>query len=122
MKRTTLGRKLNKPRGHIVGARWHGLPAKLISARVVTIIVGDHPMKDYWARPYVGLERRAIEITVKAVPGLYEAETFYLDDHKADGVYKLTVGQGKPEGFRQVFPERLVEDDTIDVSYGFLQK
>lgn len=50
---------------------WNGEPCP---ARQVRVIVADDPRFDlYWARPYVGQERDAVEVT-------YSGSTFYLDD------------------------------------------
>ena len=49
---------------------WNGEPAV---ARRVVVIVADVEFPRYWARPFVGQERDAVEV-------VYEGQTFYLDD------------------------------------------
>lgn len=51
--------------------RWNGEPCE---ARKVVVVVADNPeAPNYWARPFVGQERNAVEVT-------YGGATFYLDD------------------------------------------
>jgi hypothetical protein len=50
---------------------WNGLPCE---ARRVRVIVADKPeVRLYWARPYVGQERAAVEVK-------QDGQVFYLDD------------------------------------------
>jgi hypothetical protein len=50
---------------------WNGEPCE---ARQVRVVVADRPKTPrYWARPFVGQERAAVEVT-------YGGSTFYLDD------------------------------------------
>jgi hypothetical protein len=121
MKRTTLGKKLNLPQGHIIGARWGNIPAKFVRARVVTLTVADHPSKDYWARPFVGYDRRAIEMTILNRAGDV-VHQFYLDDNEGKGVKELTVGGANPEGFKILFPAAIVLDASIAPTYGLTTK
>jgi hypothetical protein len=54
---------------------WNGDPCE---ARRVRVIVEDRPSAaKYWARPFVGQERNAVEVT-------YAGSTFYLDDEGYD--------------------------------------
>jgi hypothetical protein len=121
MKRNRRTRVLNKPRGHIYGATWLGIPAALIRARVVRVVVGDIVDKNYWAREFVGQERSAIEMRVTLPPdGL---EIFYLDNEDGKTVDKLTTGGGDPlQQFRQLNVTALVPDETIKLMYGFTNK
>jgi hypothetical protein len=51
--------------------RWNGEPCE---ARKVVVIVADAGrFPNYWARPFVGQERDAVEVT-------YAGSTFYIDD------------------------------------------
>lgn len=50
---------------------WNG---ELCEARIVRVIVADCPSASaYWARPYVGEEREAVEVS-------YGGRVFYLDN------------------------------------------
>ncbi|WP_406168929.1 hypothetical protein [Streptomyces sp. NBC_00996] len=66
--------------------QWNGEPC---AARQITATVADNtafPM--YWARPFVGMRRKAVEVE-------YGGETFYLDDEAGEGWHKVTHG-GSP--------------------------
>jgi hypothetical protein len=123
--RTTLGRKLNKPRGHIFGATWLGMPTKFVQARVVSVIVGDSTDEKYWAREYVGLQLQAVEVKINVPAGVTKdgkpiRETFYLDNELDSAVHNLTVQRGDiRDGHRQLLIQRIVDDPTIELSYGF---
>jgi hypothetical protein len=64
---------------------WDGLP---IDCRVVNIIIADEKQfKFYWARPYVGQQRQAIEINVPN-----EGTKFYIDNADGLGIQKISNG------------------------------
>lgn len=88
---------------------WQGEPCE---ARRVRVVVADNPeVPRYWARPYVGQIRDAVEVT-------YLRQTFYLDDegyfaeapsrqgghgrregqigYAGWGWHKVTTGRGSP--------------------------
>lgn len=70
----------------MTNTQWNGEPC---AARLITAIVADNsafPM--YWARPFVGMRRKAVEVE-------YSGETFYLDDEDGSGWNKVTHG-GSP--------------------------
>lgn len=118
MKRISVA---NKPRGHIFGATIFDIPAKFIRARCVKVVVADITDKEYWAREFVGQERRAIELRID-IPG-EQYEIFYLDDEDGQTVAKLTTGKGDPTlGFKQLNVSAFADDPTIKVSYGKLTK
>lgn len=53
-------------------------------------VVADAPQFDaYWARPFIGQERPAVEV-------IYDGRTFYLDDEGDKGWRKVTFGGGSP--------------------------
>lgn len=66
--------------------QWNGEPCE---ARRITAIVADNTaFPGYWARPFVGARRKAVEVT-------YGGQTFYLDDEDGSGWNKVTHG-GSP--------------------------
>lgn len=70
----------------MANTQWNGEPC---AARRVTVIVADNtafPM--YWARRFVGMRRKAVEVH-------YGGDTFYLDDEDGSGWNKVTHG-GSP--------------------------
>lgn len=105
---------------------WNGEPCE---ARIVRVIVAPSPdFPEYWARPYIGTEREAVEIT-------YAGAIFYIDNetHKlgadelatleefglspvvdygqrsGEGWEKVTTGKGSPTyGHRSLTIERVV--------------
>ena len=91
---------------------WDGNP---IQCRVVSITVRDSPeAKFYWARPYVGRQRQALEVTAD---GKY---FFYLDNADGLGIYKVTNGGGFRLGHRSLYPEpytNIIEVDPGEVVY-----
>lgn len=84
------------------------------TARKVTLTVADSEFfPAYWARPYVGMTRHAVEVT-------YNGAVFYLDDDPdtdaeqdtldsdaiGPGWAKVTIGRGSPRyGHRELEPE-----------------
>lgn len=65
---------------------WNG---ERCEARIVRVIVADDPnFRAYWARPYVGQEREAVEV-------VYQGRTFYLDNEAH------TPGSGEAAVLRQ---------------------
>jgi hypothetical protein len=120
MKRKPI-RAVNRPRGHIVGAKWLELPTSILRARVVRVVVADTPQEKYWARELVGQERWAVEMNIVTPEGF---DTFYLDNEDGKTVDKLTIGQGDPAlGHRQLMVQRVIEHHPdVKVSYGFLSK
>lgn len=75
---------------------WNGDPCE---ARKVTVEVADDVVFPlYWARPFVGTRRKAVEVT-------YDGSTFYLDDDamadpasaEAKRLYGVEV-PGRPAG------------------------
>lgn len=90
---------------------WNGEPAE---ARKVTVTVADAPdFPAYWARPYVGMQRHAVEVH-------YGDDVFYLDDDPdqddeqasleatghGPGWLKVTDGHGGPRWrHRNLTPE-----------------
>ena len=111
---------MNKPHGHIFGATFLGVPAQMVKARVVKVVVADTTEAEYWAREFVGQERMAVEMRL-IFPDQYEI--FYLDNEDGKTPEKLTTGGGGPElEFRQLNVSAFVPDDTIQVSYGRTQK
>jgi hypothetical protein len=116
------------PQGHIYGAKWLGVPALLLRARVVRVIVGDSTDEKYWAREFVGQERLAVQMNMMTRDGW---EQFYLDAEEGDTVNRLVTEQWLSEdpkykhsgltGFRQVMIQR-VSDNTegIQRAYGKL--
>lgn len=98
----------NKSRGHIYGAKWEGVP---VQARVVRVIVGPAPAKDWWSANLVGQSRLAVEVTL----GI---KTFYLDNEDGNAVWKLTKGRGSVIYGHLVVPvDRLIDDPSIAVFY-----
>jgi hypothetical protein len=104
---------------------WNGIPCK---ARRVIVIVADDKPPLYWARPFVGQERAAVEITVNDY-------VFYIDDEghapspEADEIHrryglppdqpttagcgwaKVTGGMGSPQyGHATLKIERVVRE------------
>jgi len=62
---------------------WNWEPAR---AQRVTVIVADAPQfPQYWARPYIGQERFAVEI-------YQNGQTFYIDNEDGSGWDKVTSG------------------------------
>lgn len=70
----------------MTSTQWNGEPC---AARQITAVVADNtafPL--YWARPFVGMRRKAVEVE-------YADRTFYLDDEDGSGWHKVTHG-GSP--------------------------
>lgn len=104
---------------------WNGEPCKARIVRVIVADTGDFPL--YWAKPYVGTEREAVEIA-------YNGRTFYIDNEehspspgeteamrrfglpaafcpRGEGWDKVTSGRGSPtRAHRSLQIERVVED------------
>ncbi len=103
---------------------WNG---ERCEARIVRVVVADCPSAiAYWARPYVGQEREAVEV-------VYDGGVFYIDNeahepgeqeaaflaHRGvrplrtadgDGWRKVTEGRGSPRvGHRSLTIERVLE-------------
>lgn len=65
-------------------------------ARKVRVVVEDAPeFASYWARPYIGEERDAVEVT-------YDGRTFYLDDELGQGWAKVTSGGSPRTGHKNL--------------------
>jgi len=73
---------------------WNGEPCE--ARKVTGVVVDDGRFPQYWARLFVGTERRATEVT-------YGGNTFYLDDEDWQGSgdepgwRKVTAGRGSPQ-------------------------
>ena len=102
---------------------WNG---ERCEARIVRVIVADDDAKAYWARPYVGQEREAVEVVYNGKPFYIDNEAHEPSDEKrkvlegyglelkpgkaGDGWWKVTVGRGGPRvGHRSLTIERVVE-------------
>jgi hypothetical protein len=75
---------------------WDHTPAR---CRVVTITVADlRQFIFYWARPYVGQQRQALEVQTAN-------QIFYIDNEGGQGIQKVNLGahMGKPH--RSLMPE-----------------
>src|SRR3569833_491331 len=84
---------------------WDGNPVK---CRVVDICAMDqHQIEFYWARPYVGQQRQAVEVTAD---GKYY---FYLDNADGSGIYKVTNGGHMRLGHRSLYPEPYTEIKAV---------
>ena len=67
----------------MVDVEWNGLPAR---ARKVWARVAEAPQfPAYWAKPFIGWERAAVEVH-------YDQAIFYLDDEEDQGWLKVTHG------------------------------
>ena len=85
---------------------WNGEPCE---ARIVRVIVADNDRLAYWARPYLGQEREAVEVR-------YAGTVFYLDNeaHTPQGLeLEVLKRYGVPsdpspagEGWRKVTEHR----------------
>jgi hypothetical protein len=67
MKKNRLTRVPNRPRGHIFGARWHGLPCE---ARACKILIGVAP-PSWWCANMIGEELKVVEVLLPDGPPVY---------------------------------------------------
>ncbi len=105
-KKSTLGRRLNKPRGWIYNARWGG---RTIEATVVKVRIGVAP-EDWWCAKMVGEERSAIEVKM-------DGQTVYVDNEDGQALTAMlqTVAPLPGTRFMPVF--QLLPDESIPAFY-----
>ncbi len=70
----------------MTNTQWNGEPCA--ARRITAIVANNDAFPMYWARPFVGMRRKAVEVE-------YGGDTFYLDDEDASGWNKVTHG-GSP--------------------------
>ncbi len=68
----------------------------------------------YWAKPFVDVERQAIEVN-------YESTTFCIDNEDGTGYVKMTTGFGSPSyNHRSIFKYQVIRDvpqDEINIVF-----
>lgn len=78
-----------------------------ITCRCVNIVVADEPQfKFYWARPYVGKQRQAIEVAYEQNG---ESNIFFIDNADGMGIAKVNGGAHFRKPHRGLKPQPGVE-------------
>jgi hypothetical protein len=107
MRHKTL-KQLQKPRGHIYGAKFEGVP---VTARVVRVIVGKAPEPHWWCAGLEGESRLAIEVIAGDT-------TFYVDNNDGFALWQMTKGNGSAMYGYNVIPiAAIIDDPEVKVFY-----
>lgn len=98
-------------------AFWNGEPA---IARRCVVIVADSHAPAYWARPYIGQERRAVEVVIevestrRGASGRRRSHTFYLDDEGYERTMQETSEMRRyAEAVSRASGERISPEDAL---------